>query len=338
ISALTILERVSRRAGAELSGEKGVSARLLRTTGEIYFNLGLVRQAERDLRASIALEPPKSEGRTRALLKLANIAYLRGDIPASAGSIDAAARSYDIRAPWAKAVEAQITERRAMLEVLEGNYAKAALELDKAAILYKNLEGDYRQDLGRVWLNQAQSLVRLRRFAEADKLFAMAGAIYAAKFGTNHVLTADAYRNEAVADFEAGRLAEAEREIQRALAVYDRVLEGDHPTLAAALLMIGRVRSARGNGSGALVALDKARGIFERLYGSDNAAVGDADFYAAEAESVRGNTPAALRRLANTQSIYDRAYGPDDPDQAELLILRSRILRSANRLAEARRD
>ncbi len=273
-----------------------MSARLLRTTGEIYSNLGLPKESERDLRASLALQPGQSEGRARTFLKLATLAYKRGDARESLRAADAAARSYDPRAAYAPALDAEVAEQRAMVEILAGRYAAAADGLGRAAQSYQALEGDYRQDLGRVWINQAQSLVRLQRFAEADRLFAKATAANAAKFGTNHLFTADAIRNQAVADFEAGRLAEAERRIDRAVAIYDRVLEGDHPTIGAGLILTGRIRTAEGDGTGALAALDKARGIFARLYGPRNAAVGDVDFYAAEAEAARGG----YRRRAAT--------------------------------------
>jgi tetratricopeptide (TPR) repeat protein len=162
--------------------------------------------------------------------------------------------------------------------------------------------------------------------------------VYAAKFGADHVLTADAIRSHAVANFEAGHLTEAEEGINRALVIYGRVYEGDHPTMADALIASGRIRSARGEGAAALAAFDRARGMFERIYGPHNSAVGDVDFYAAEAESARGDTAAALRLLARTKLIYDASYGPNDPDQVELLLLRARVLAAGRRFDEARRE
>jgi tetratricopeptide (TPR) repeat protein len=338
ITVLKVLDRASKRASTELADEPAISARLLRTTGEIYYNLGLPRESERDLKAALALEPRQSEGRARALLKLSALAYSRADAAASRRAIDEAARSYSSSAPYAPALDAQIAERRAMVEILAGHYSAAADGLAEAAGLYRQLKGDMRQDLGRVWLNEAQSLVRLRRFAEADRLFTRATAMYAARFGTEHVLTADAIRSQAVANFEAGRLIEAEQGMDRAVAIYGRVYEGDHPTMADALIATGRIRSARGESAAALAAFDRARGIFERLYGPRNAAVGDVDFYAAEAESARGNTGAALRLLARTKVIYDASYGPADPDQVELLLLRARVLAAGRRFGEARSE
>jgi tetratricopeptide (TPR) repeat protein len=64
--------------------------------------------------------------------------------------------------------------------------------------------------------------------------------------------------------------------------------------------------------------------------------VGDIDFFTAEAEILAGRYPEALARTASAKVVYDAAYGPDDPDQAEVLLLRSRIFRAAGRFEEAR--
>lgn len=338
ITALTILDRVSKRAGTEFRNQPAVGARLLRTTGNIYFNLGLPRESERDLRAALALEPRQSEGRARDLLKLAALATQRGDAAASLRAIDGAVASYDPGTTDAPMLDAQVVEQRAMVNILTGHYAAAAAGLGDAAGRYQRLKGDYRQDIGRVWANQAQSLMRVHRRAQADQLFAASTAIYTAKFGTNHVMTADVIRNRAVADFETGHLDEAQHRIDQALAIYNRVLEGDHPTIADAMILTGRIKTARGDAAGALAAFAKAHGIFQRLFGANSTAVGDVNFYAAEAQSRRGNTPAALELTELTKSIYDKNYGPDDPDQIELLMLRSRVLAAAHRYREARRE
>ncbi|HMI19405.1 MAG TPA: tetratricopeptide repeat protein [Sphingomonas sp.] len=338
ITALTILDRVSKRAGSELKDEPAVSARLLQTTGEIYLNLGLPKESERDLRASLALEPAKSEGRARTLIRLAILAYRRGDAKSSAGFIDAAQQSYDENAAYAPALDAWILERRGMVSMLSGHYLTAAEQLDQAATSYSKLSGDYRQELGRAWLTQGRALVLAKKFAPANVLFAKGAELYTAKFGANHVLTANAIQNQASGYFEAGRFPEAERSAARAIGIYQRVLEGDHPTIAASQLLLGRIRTSQGDFAEAIVSFDKARGIYERIYGPRNVAVGDVDFYAAEAEAKRKDTDAALRLLAQTKAIYDASYGPDDPDQVELLIARAKVLRGAGRLDEARRD
>jgi tetratricopeptide (TPR) repeat protein len=338
ITALSILSRASRRAADEFKEEPAISSRLLRATGEIYFNLGLPKEAEKDLRAALARTPEQSEARARILLKLASVNIRRGDLPATRQAIDGAAKAYSTRAAYAPALDAEVIEQRGMAEVLAGHYADSARLLGEAAKRFGALEGDQRQALGRVWMAEAHSLVRIKRYDEADRLFARAAASYAAVFGRNHVLTATAVQNQALADFERGEPQRAANRIGQALAIYNKVLDKDHPTIGAALILMGRIRTAERDYAGAIAALDQARALYTRLYGPRNAAVGDADFYAAEAEAKRGAVDAALARLARTKSIYDENYGPNDPDQVELLMARSRILADAGRRADARRD
>lgn len=338
ITALSILSRASRRAADEFRDEPAIASRLLRATGEIYFNLGLPKEAEADLRAALARTPAKGEERARILLKLATVDYKRGDLAATRATIDAAVKSYPKSAAYAPALDAAVIEQRGMAAVLAGHYAESARLLDDAAFRYGALDGDHRQDLGRVWMSQGQSLVRIKKFAEAEKLFAQAEANNSAVYGRNHVLTANAFQNQALADFESGDPVRAAQRIAQAVAIYDKVLEGDHPLIGAALILQGRIRTAQGDYQGALAALDRAKGLYARLYGPRNAAVGDADFYAAEAEAKSGDVEGALTRLARTKAIYDENYGPVDPDQVELMMARARILAAAGRTAEARRD
>lgn len=336
ITALTILDRASRRAGVELRDEPAVSARLLRATGEIYFNLGLVKEAENNLNAALARGERSGEERALTLLKLANVAYKRGDLPASRRAIDGAAGSYSPGASFAPELDARIEEARGLAEILSGHYDLSAKWFGNAASSYQRMSGDHREALGRVWMNQAQSLVRLRRFAEAEKLFARAEASYSAAFGPNHVLTATAFQNQALADFESMQIPRAAQRIRSALVIYDRALEGDHPTIGSALILMGRIKTAQGDSKGALEAFERALGIYMRLFGAQNAAVGDVEFYAAEAEARRGATAAALGRLAHAKTIYNQAYGAEDPDQVELLLMRARVLAAAGRQAEAK--
>lgn len=335
ITAITILDRVSKRAISEMRDEPAVSARLLQTTGEIYSNLGLPKESERDLRASLRLETAKGEGRARTLLRLATLAFMRGDARASNGLVKEAERSYDHRASYAPAIDALVVQTRGMIAYFQGDYAEAARLLGEAAKDYEALSGDYREEIGHALMSEAQALVQLKRFDDADPLLARAVSIYVARFGIENVLTAGAIQNRALNDYERGDYALAEKRVARAVGVFHKVLEPNHPKVAAAYVLLGRIRTARGDTGGALDSFGTARSIFAALYGVRNAAVGDVDFYAAEAASRGKDTATALHLLDETKRIYDASYGPDDPDQVELLMARSRVLSSAGRVHDS---
>lgn len=335
ITAITILDRVSKRAISEMNGESAVSARLLQTTGEIYSNLGLPKESERDLRASLQLEPANGEERARTLLRLATLAFTRGDARESNGLVEQAERSYNHRASYAPELNALVVQTRGMTAYFKGDYADAARLLGEAAQDYEGLSGDYRQEIGRALMSQAQALVQLKRFNQAAPLLGRAVTIYVAKFGLQNVLTAGAIQNQALNDFERGDYGHAEKRVAQAVGVFHNVLDDNHPKLAAAYVLLGRIRTARGDAQGALDSFAKARSIFSAIYGIHNAAVGDVDFYAAEAASRSKDTPAALRMLDEAKRIYDVSYGPDDPDQVELLMARAKVLSSAGRARDS---
>lgn len=336
ITALTILDRASKSAATEFARDPMISARLLRATGDIYFNLGLQQESARDLNAALARTPDRGEERALILLKLSALAKNRSDPEATARLVDRAEAAYDRNAGYAPALDAQVAERRGDIAYLNADYPLAARLFADAGRDYAALPGDNREAMGRILMREARARNQTREFALSDALYARATRIYAARFGMNDLRTAGAFQNRAFARFELGDLDQAVPLMQRAVTTYDRVLEGDHPRLADAQLLLGRMYAAERRFVESRAAFERARAMYARIYGPDNAVVGDVDFYAAEAEGASGRFDEAMRHAANVKRIYDLNYGADDPDQAELLLLRSRIFAAAGRQAEAR--
>ncbi|OSZ64515.1 hypothetical protein CAP39_13235 [Sphingomonas sp. IBVSS1] len=334
ITALTILERASKRAASELPQEPLVSARLLATTGDIYLNLGLPKEAVADLERALARLPANSPDGVLVQLKLAGAA-IRANDTARAARLIAAASTGAAGSDNAQ-LAAEILEKRGLLAHASGNYADAARLLEAAEAAWQRLPGDHRERRAVIRGNVARARMKLRDLAGATRDYAAAEHLLEDRFGRNHLMTATAIQNQAYAAFEAGQPDRAQALIADANRIYARVLEGNHPTLAAARILEGRIRTATGDGARAVAALRQAQASFAHLYGPTNAAVGDAAFYLAEAESVGGNLAAALVQVANAKRIYDAEYGPDDPDQAELLLLKARVLARGGRTADAR--
>lgn len=335
ITALTILDRASHRAANELTDEPAVSARLLRATGEIYANLGVDAEAERDLEHALARLPQSGAERARTWLMMARVKQQHSDLAASERAIAAAIASYDPHGPDAPEIDAEIAERRGRAAILGARYGRAAELYAEAARRYAALDGDHRADVGRAQLNQGESLLRLGRLAEAQQIYADAARNYVGRFGRDHVLTADAIRNQALADLESGKLEAAQARIDEALAIYSRVLDPHHPMIGRALLLRGRILARAGKSGDAKRSFEKARALYAAAFGPDSVNVADTEFFAADAEGAAGDFGAALARTVRIKAIYDREYGRDDPDQAELLELRARILLAAGRKADA---
>ncbi len=338
ITALTILDRASERASDEFAARPQIAARLLRATGTIYYNLGLQKESERDLSDALRLEPGEGESRALTLLRLAALARNRGDVvdlDRLVGKAEAAARQ---DAAGKTMIAAMVAEQRGASSFLRANYVEAASRLATAAELYAALDGDYRAETAEALMHQAYALVQAGDFRRVAGLYARASAITSAKFGNRHVRAAKAIHNQAFGNLSTGDAAGAAKQMEQALAIYRRVLEPNHPNLAAAEILMGRIYSHQGRHELSLASLARARTIFSALYGAGNPAVADVDFYAAEAEAAAGRSQAALQLTERVKRVYDAHYGPSDPDQAELLLLRARILQRSGDVNRARME
>jgi len=338
ITAITILDRVSKRAaGPELKARPEVRARLLGATGDIYANLGLGKEAERDLQAALKLTPANGGARAALLLKLASVALKRQDLPRARALVAATKQAFDPGDPQAAELNARLASVQGVTAYYASDYSSAATRFHQAVADYTGLRGDHSRELGGALINEGNALVRIKHFSEADSVFERAEQTFRKTLGPDHVLTATAMQNRALGAFEAGRFAQAEALLAYALSGYRRVLDPDHPTTGDALLLAGRIHHARGDFTNASVAFDQAIQMFTRLYGPRNAGVGDAAFYAAEARSDGGRPDEALADIRIAQSAYDSAFGPIDPEQVELANMKAQVLRAAGRIEDARR-
>ena len=335
ITALTILDRASAHAAQQFRNDPMVAASLLRTTGNIYFNLGLQQESKRDLLKALAFQPERGAGRAETLLKLGALAVQSGDVTQATALADQAEAAIDGQATDHADVLARITALKGKIAYLHGDYQRAAAIFADAANRFRADGDDNADELIVVVSNEAQSLGQTTQLQKSRRLYEQATRLTLDKYGLADIHSAKALQNQALALFLTDDVADASRLMQQAVTIYRRVLEPDHPTLAAAHLLLGRIEGAQGNFPAARQSFAQARAIFVKLYGPTNPAVGDTDFYTAEAEGKAGRTVAALALTTGVKAIYDRNYGPNDPDQAELLLLRARILEQARRAPEA---
>lgn len=338
ISAITLLNRVSDRVKTELKAQPKVSARLLRATGEIYLNLGLPNEAERDLRGALTLEVPGSETRAVTYMQLARTALDRNEAKEVAVNLDKAAASFNASKLENQALVAELFALRGRLGRMNLDWPAAETALNRSLLIYEAMPGDNRLEIARILIDRGQVKIRTDRQAEAQRDMLRAEQIYLAVYGRNHVVTAKATQNRALAAFEPGNLDEATMLIARAVETYTRVNEADHPNIATASILQGRIAHARNDLPQATEAFARAAGIFGRIYGLTSARTGDANYYLAQVYSDRSMLPEALNTINLTKRAYDESYGPDDYDQAGALTIRAQIERKAGRLAEARRD
>ena len=110
--------------------------------------------------------------------------------------------------------------------------------------------------------------LQARDFDQVDALYAQAARLLIARYGMEHVRTAQALQNQAFANLTAGQPAAAIAKMKPALKIYRRVLEPNHPNIAAAELRLWAVfTGAQERHAPALARLTEARRLFAELYG-----------------------------------------------------------------------
>ena len=338
ITAVTILNRVSARVEHEMKRTPEVSAKLLGVTGSIWLNLGLHKEAERDLAAALRLTPPTGEARAAILLKLAAVAFKKGDVVRTARDASAAEAAVDPESPNAALMLARVAELRGLVAYLKPDYRLAVRNYNQAL---QRLTGQTDEDLAaqaRILMNTAEAETFIPDHVAAAMSLARARVILVSLYGREDVRTAQLIHNQAQAAFAAGRFNEAEKLISDAVAIYQKVLDPDHPLVATAQFLRGRILHSTQKLDASIKAFRQARDVFERLYGANNYQVGDTSFYLAEVLSDNSSPDLALAELGRTKRAYDASYGPLDPDQVELLDTRAQILRAAGRSAESAAD
>lgn len=336
ITALTILDRASKRAEQEFADRPAIAASLLRTTGQIYMNLGLPEQSERDLKKALAREGDDSEGRVQTLLSLASLARKKNDADLMEKWVEAASQVLQSEGSGADRLNALLHQERAQIVYLRAQYSRSAEHFARVAQEFANLPGDNRADVARIQTMEAASRLQMGEVASATALFANAAATTRDLYGDGDVRTALALQNTAAAQLENAQPDTAAITIQGALAIFTSVVEPDHPLLMDAYLLDGRIKSSTENFAESGQSFARARSIATKLYGRNSSIVGDIDFFTAEMLGSAGQTTQALHITENVKRIYDMNYGAMDPDQAELLLLRGRIFADANRLDDAR--
>ena len=338
ITAITLIHRVSDRVKVELRSQPAVSARLLRATGDIYLNLGLMKESERDFEVALAREPKFGEMRALTLARLARVVRRKGNVKRATRLLVEAERAYDTKTISSRPVTALLLEEEAQLAQLRNDFTGAVTAFEQAVKIYEQSAGDHRLDIARTLKDEGFSLSAIKEYRRSDLTLARAEHLYTAVYGSDHIKVANVIQNRALVALSAGRPDVAERLIARALKVYARVLEPDHPEQMNAALLQGRIAHASHRLPQAVDAFARAATISERLFGPFNSNTGDATFYEAQALADQGSYDKALRALRRTSLAYDSAYGLDDSDQAELLATRAQILRAAGQNELSKRD
>lgn len=314
VTARELLDRGASRIRTELHGQPLVEARLLRTMGDVYQNLGLYAQAE-PLEAA-ALELRRST--------------LAASDPDIGHSLNALGTLYNRLGRFQEAEKLQ-REAVALLGAGLGedspDFAEALMQLgltcfvlgrtQEAEDLYRRAllirEAALGPDAPEVATNLAHLgflLNNQERYQDAEGHLRRALKIREATRGADHFevavsldLLGDVYANE-------GRNSEAEALYLRGLAIKEKVYDPGHPLIAESHFALGRVYANQGEVAKATDHLNTGLAIVEKALGPDHINLSRGLQHLGMLLANQGkwaDAATAFRRLA---SVYEATLGP----------------------------
>jgi eukaryotic-like serine/threonine-protein kinase len=341
ITAREVLDRGAGRILTELGHQPGVQARLMRTMGQTYHNLGLYGEAGRLFEGAAEvgkrLDPQDDLELAKALQRLGAVYRVQGR---TAEAEEVLARSMDLSRNAGSGGAVTLAEAATVLANLYmvlGRYAEAEPLLNEAVALQESALGADHAALATTLGNLAALHLRQRQFDQAEPFLRRSIAINERTLGEGHPGLRSGLVNLGALHFWQERYDEAEGAWLRALRIVESTLDPDHLHRASILNNLGEIHWTRGEFEQAEVRLRQALGIKERALGPEHVEV-------AVTLKTLANVYRDQGRLAEAEPIYVRAiavydHAMDQPDAAvgETLRAYGKLLRATGRTAEAER-
>jgi CHAT domain-containing protein len=182
----------------------------------------------------------------------------------------------------------------------------------------------------------ALSLIRLKRFDQAEKYLAEALSIREAHAVEAPLALAQTLEFVGLMHRRSGRLADAGPPVERSISLRRQNAPG-HPDIAAALEILGDLRFLAGDTAGASRIWSEALGIVERALGTDNVTVAVLLNRLAVAQYADGNMSKARTLREQALGIGERWLAPCNPYTAIFVNDLATSFEAEGEYSEARR-
>lgn len=325
VSALTILSRGAERAHTELANQPVVQSRLLETLGKAYNNLGLLREAQKELEGGmpeIVKAGPPGAG---ALLQLANTYLSQGNLDKA---LSMTKRAQKLLGPDPAAypeLRGRAYQDIARIMTAKADPKAGLKALDMALKIYRETPEISPRVLAIALNTKGLLLSEDGDVAGADAALQESLQIFRSRLGESHLLTGQAWYALATNDFAAGKLAAADAAVANAIAIEQRVLDANNPILADSFVVQGQILQSEHKLDAAAKALNAAIATYNGAFQKPNWQAGAARVYLALVESDRNHYAAAMSALDKAKHDYDIGYGKLHPNHGDLLVNRASI-------------
>lgn len=341
ITAREVLDKASKEINTGLGKDPEVQAQMMHTMGEVYYNLGLYKEAESLLRAAVDTRTrvlgPHSRETLDSMSSLAEVLDTESQLPEAE---KLAQQAYDI---------ARQSFGPGDKDTLLNGLALTALMLaqsrfsDCEAVLHDLAANvDHVQDpklratiYGRVQTNLAIAYTYQGKFAEAEKSFRAVYDLYVKEIGPDHPQTLNALTNVADILIEEGKYTDAEAVLKQVIDADRRILGPEHPNT---LLITGNLGLAYLGAKRYPEAETLYRQLLDRqlrVVGADNRQTLASRGALANALYHENKLPEAERICRETLNADRRVLGPDQQDTLDTQNTMGLILEKEHRYPEA---
>jgi tetratricopeptide (TPR) repeat protein len=324
MTALELLERGAERVERELAGQPRVRARLERTIGGVYDQLGEYERARRHLDAALTLaedlESPDPHFLAHLHLGRSTLALRLADGEAAGRHLQAALEAVaDGEARDDVVIRADVFNHLGRLRRLEGDFAAAEKHLRRSIELNEGLGPSRAVDAAASRVNLGVSYFIQTRWQDAEAEFRQALDALQRELPAGHMRRLTVAQNLAAAVASQGRLEEAAPIYESTLAERRRLLGDHHPEVADSLNNLGALHADLGQPEKAAGYHRQALELREETLGADHPRTAWSLDNLARALDDLGRADEALPLQQRALAIREAKYGKSHPEIARSL-------------------
>jgi tetratricopeptide (TPR) repeat protein len=339
ITAREILNRGAAQIRTNLITQPVVKARLMRTMGEVYGDLGLYDDSQslvEDALVEIS-RPGVGDEIEIAKAKKAMGAVLVGreDYKRAEPYFLAAMDVFD-RHPDLGTESALIRADLGFLYWSADDYVRAKPVLENALERADTSFGHQSVEVAGILSNLGITIRDLGDPSKGLRLLEESNKIYKDVYGEDYFWYAMGRESVGFTLISLGRNQEAKENLEAGIQIHERVLGPDHAILAEGLQGLGSAESNLGQFAEAQITLKRALTIEERANGSSSKEVGRTEAYLSEVYLSQKAFHDAATAYQRAASIAKNHFGPNSSEYAGALIGLGRVLRFEGMLVDAK--
>jgi serine/threonine protein kinase len=341
ITAREVLDKAAKEAEAGLGKDPEIQSQMMHTMGEVYYNLGLYKEAESLLRRALDTRTrtlgPQSREAVSSMSSLSEVLDAESQLPEAE---KLAQQAYDTaRKSLGPADTDTLLNGLALTALMleQGRFPPCEVVLhDLAANVDHVPDPQLRSSISaRIQTNFAIAYAYQGKFADAEKSFRAVYDLNLKQYGADHPATVDALTNVASILLEEGKYADAETAFKQVIDTDNRILGPDHPRT---LLVTGNL---------GLAYLDakrypEAEALYRQLLDRETRVIGAENRTTLVFRGALGNAlyhenklPEAHQICRETLDSERRVLGPDQQDTLETQNTLGLILEKEHHYPEA---